>query len=216
MHLAKKNRGRELILDPCRKARSAHFNPAIGSRDCAHSTVSVIPSEMSSVADQLRTAREAQGMSLRDLAEVTKIRADYIEAIEHANYDPFPAPVYIRGSVRTCASILKLDVPSVIAALEAELAESPEFSEPPSLTGQQRGPLDWLMYQLSRVNWRVAGVLGLGLVVFGGGLIAWQAWNRRVREDPLSRLTPGLYKPATNITEGDVLPVPSLERSFVR
>ena len=162
---------------------------------------------MSSVAEQLRQAREAQGLSLRDLAESTKIRSDHLDALEKADYSPFPAPVYIRGSVRTYASFLKLDVPAVLAALDAELSQSPEFSGPPSLTGERRGPLDWITYQLSRVNWRLAGVLLLLVAVVSGGLIGWQAWNRRLQEDPLSRLGPGIHKPAP--IPGDLLPIPA-------
>ncbi len=163
---------------------------------------------MSSVAEQLRSAREAQGLSLRGLADLTKIRVDHLEALEEGNYHPFPAPVYIRGSVRTCAGFLKLDVPEVLAALDTELSRSPEFSGPPSLTGEQRGPLDWLTYQLSRVNWRLAGVVITVVVLVAGGLFGWQAWNQRQREDPLSRLGPGLYRPAP-AGETDLLPLPT-------
>lgn len=164
---------------------------------------------MSSVADQLRRAREAQGLSLHDLGELTKIKSDHLEALERAHYDPFPAPVYIRGSVRTCATVLKLDVSAVLADLDAELAKNPDFAEPPSLTGARRGPLDWVTYQLSRVNWRVASVVGGVVAVLAGGYWAWNAWSDRVREDPLSRLGPGMYQPASNShAEGDVLPLP--------
>lgn len=163
---------------------------------------------MSTVAEQLRQAREAQGLSLRELAEMTKIRSDHLEALEKADYEPFPAPVYIRGSVRTYASFLKLDVPSVLSALDAELAQSPDFSGPPSLTGARRGPLDWITYQLSRVNWRLAGLLLLTIALVSGGIIGWQAWNRRLQEDPLSRLGPGIHKPAAG-SVADLLPLPT-------
>ncbi len=163
---------------------------------------------MSTVAEQLRHAREAQGLSLRDLADLTKIRSDHLEALEQANYAPFPAPVYIRGSVRTCASFLKLDVQAILAALDAELANSPEFREPPSLTGEHRGPLDWITYQLSRINWRITLIIVVVLAVVAGGSLGWKAWSQRLREDPLSRLGPGLYRgPAPS--EGDVLPIPA-------
>jgi cytoskeletal protein RodZ len=164
---------------------------------------------MPSVAEQLRRAREAQGLSLHDLAELTKLRSDYLDALEHANYDPFPAPVYIRGSVRNCASHLKLDVSAVLADLDAELADSPEFSEPPSLTGQHRGPLDWLTYQLSRANWIRAAWAALLLLVVLGGLWLWRTWSQRGTEDPLKRLGPGMYQPARPIAESDLLPLPT-------
>lgn len=165
---------------------------------------------MPSVAEQLRSAREAQQLTLREVAETTKIRADHLEALERADYDPFPAPVYIRGSVRTYAARLKLDVAAVIADLDAELARSPDFSGPPSLMGERRGPLDWVTYQLSRVNWRLAGFVALIVTLVSGSLIGWQMWNRRRQEDPLSRLGPGLYRPAgAAASEGDLLPVPT-------
>jgi cytoskeleton protein RodZ len=164
--------------------------------------------QMSSVAEQLRQAREAQGLSLHDLAELTKIRSDHIEALESSNYDPFPAPVYIRGSVRTCATFLHMDVPAVLAALDAELSQSPEFSSPPSLTGGQRGPLDWITYQLSRVNWRVLTVVGGTVGIIAGSYFGWQAWSKRMREDPLGRLGPGVHQPAA-IAEGDILSIPT-------
>lgn len=141
------------------------------------------------------------------MAEATKIRVDHLEALEKGDYDPFPAPVYIRGSVRTYASFLRLDPATVLSTLDAELADSPEFSEPPSLSGARRGPLDWLTYQLSRVNWRLTGIALAVLLVVASALIGWKMWTQRMREDPLSRLGPGLYRPAP-ASEGDLLPLP--------
>jgi cytoskeleton protein RodZ len=162
---------------------------------------------VSSVAEQLRSARESQGLSLRDLADMTKIRSDYLQAIESADYSPFPAPVYIRGSIRTYASFLKLDVAALLNDLDRELSASPEHREPPSLTGERRGPIDALMYHLSRVNWRWVGGLALIALIIGGSYSGWRAWEKRSREDPLSRLGPGLYQPSP-ISEGDLLPLP--------
>lgn len=163
---------------------------------------------MPSVADQLRAARKAQGLTLSQLSELTKIRSDHIEALEKADYDPFPAPIYIRGSVRTCAGVLGLDVAAVLADLDEELAGSPELSEPPSLTGGRRGPLDWVTYQLSRLNWRLLALLTVIVLVVGGGLYGWRLWTHRLREDPLSQLGPGMYRPSAP-AENDILPVPT-------
>ena len=73
---------------------------------------------MSTVAEQLKQAREAQKMTVQELAEITKIRTDHVRALEEGNFNIFPAPVYIRGFVRTVATLLKLDVPQVMSALE--------------------------------------------------------------------------------------------------
>src|SRR5436305_15056038 len=59
--------------------------------------------EMLTVADQLRTAREAKNLTVYQIADLTKIRTDHIRALDEGNYDVFSAPVYIRGSVRAYA-----------------------------------------------------------------------------------------------------------------
>src|SRR5262245_6048245 len=118
---------------------------------------------MPTVAEQLRQAREAKNLTVHQVAETTKIRTDHIRALEEGNFDMFTAPVYIRGFVRTYATLLKLNVPQVMAALDAELGATAKFSEPPPLSTQSRSPLDFFMLQLSKVDWR-KGALGLGAV----------------------------------------------------
>src|SRR5438477_8530525 len=118
---------------------------------------------MSAVAEQLRQARESQKLSVQHVAEITKIRTDHLRALEEGDFDVFSAPVYIRGFVRCYATLLKLDVPRIMAAIEAELAETKKFSEPPPLTDRRRGVLDFLMLQLSRIDWRKGAVV-LGIL----------------------------------------------------
>src|SRR5689334_12068464 len=151
---------------------------------------------MPTVAEQLRQAREAKKMTVHQVAEITKIRTDHIRALEEGNFNVFSAPVYIRGFVRTYATLLKLDVPQTMAALDEELGRTEKFSEPPPLMDQPRGPLDFLMLQLSKVDWR-RGVLALGAIA-GMAAIMWIALAVRHarRTDPLSGLKPGVYQPA--------------------
>jgi len=77
---------------------------------------------MPTVAEQLHGAREAKNLTVYQIAETTKIKTDHIRALEEGNYNVFSAPVYIRGFVRTYASLLKLDVAQVMATLDQELA----------------------------------------------------------------------------------------------
>ena len=64
------------------------------------------------------------------------------------------APVYIKGFIRTCATVLKMDVPVVMARLDAELKGSEKFSEPPPFSDEPKGFLDFVMLQLSKLDWR--------------------------------------------------------------
>ena len=75
---------------------------------------------MTTVAEQLQRTREAQKLSINQVAEFTKIRTDHIRALEEGNFNVFAAPVYIRGFVRTRV-LLKLDVTDVMASLDKEL-----------------------------------------------------------------------------------------------
>src|SRR5436305_8471736 len=109
---------------------------------------------MASVSEQLRQAREAQKLTVQQVAEITKIRTDHLRALEEGNFDVFSAPVYIKGFVRSCATILKLDVPQLMAELDAELVRTQKFSEPPPLSAEPKGVLDFVMLQLSKLDWQ--------------------------------------------------------------
>lgn len=159
---------------------------------------------MASVAEQLRTAREAQNLTVHQIAEITNVRADHIRAIEEGNYDVFSAPVYIRGFVRTYCKILKLDSVKVIADLNGELNRTEKFSEPPPLSDEPRTIVDWITLQLSKIDWRKAGI-ALGVAAVLGALVAgYFAWRKHASQPPAVK--PGVYRPAGN--QGQKLPLP--------
>lgn len=163
---------------------------------------------MSTVAEKLRQARETRHLTVHQVAEVTKIRTDHIRALEEGDFDVFSAPVYIRGFVRSYATLLKLDVPQTMAALDAELKLTEKHSEPPPLTPQRRGFVDFLMLQLSKVDWR-KGLIALGILA---GIVilvsSLRAWHRHRVQDPLQGLPPGIYQ-TTNRNAGETLPLPA-------
>src|SRR5580765_174620 len=99
---------------------------------------------MSAVAEQIRQAREAKHLTVEQVAEITKIRGDHLRALEEGNFNIFSAPVYIRGFVRTYSTLPKMDVPSVMSALDGELGQTKKFAEPPPLSTHPRGALDFL------------------------------------------------------------------------
>ena len=160
---------------------------------------------MSTVSEQLRQAREAKNLTAQQVVEITKIRTDHLQALEEGNFDVFSAPVYIRGFVRTYSTLLKLDVPQVMTALEAELAQTPKFSEPPPLVERPRGVIDLFMLQLSKVDWP-KGLIALGVVVVV--VLAFSTWFSWKHYDPLKGLKPAIYQ-STQTVAGDTLPLPT-------
>src|ERR1051326_5626150 len=155
---------------------------------------------MPTVAEQLRCAREAHGLTIYQVAEITKIRTDHVRALEEGNYDAFSAPVYIRGFVRSYGNLVKADLATLMGTLDAELGRTDRFHEAPPLSNEPRGFVDVAMLQLSKVNWRVALpslAAALAVLVF---VFAYRAWRSHRARDPLSGLGPGLYQPGTQQT----------------
>lgn len=162
---------------------------------------------MGTVGEKLRDARERSNRTIRDMSEVTKIRTDHLEALEEANFDVFSAPVYIRGFVRSYAGALRLNVPEILLELDEELAQTDKFKEPPRLTGEADGVLDYIMLQFSKINWSVAlPVILLALLLFAA-IFGYRIYQRARTTDPLQGLGPGYYQPPPS---GDTLPLPVL------
>jgi cytoskeletal protein RodZ len=160
---------------------------------------------MLTVAEQLRAAREDKKLTVQQVADATKIRTDHIRALEEGDYNVFSATVYIRGSVKIYAALLKLDPAPLLAALAAELKTTIKFSEPPPLVETRKTFLDTLILLLSKLNWKVgfAGVAAIAVVVVIG--LSVFTWRHQKKRDPLANLPPAVYQPASS---DDTLPLP--------
>lgn len=66
-------------------------------------------SELASFGDELRKEREIRGISLKEIADSTKISKRFLEAIERNDHGTLPAPVFTRGFVREYARYLGLN-----------------------------------------------------------------------------------------------------------
>jgi cytoskeletal protein RodZ len=165
---------------------------------------------MSTVAEQLHQAREAKHLTVEQVAEITKIRSDHVRALEEGNFDVFSAPVYIKGFVRTYSTLLKLDVPQVMSALDGELSQTKKFAEPPPLSNQPRGIVDALMLQLSKIDWRKS-VIGIAAALVVLGIVfGYLAWSHYRTTDPIKNLKPAVYQPPKH--SGETLPLPPAKK----
>jgi cytoskeletal protein RodZ len=109
--------------------------------------------------------------------------------------------------VRTYATLLKLDVTRIMANLDGELGKTEKFREPPPLSDQKRGVLDFLTLQLSKVNWRVASVVLVAAgIVLAISMFVWISRHRHTA-DPLANLPTGIYQPTTS---GEMAPLPTV------
>ena len=85
------------------------------------------------VGQKLEEARKRKGVSLREVSESTKIRGDYLSAIESGNYEINLPEVYLRGFVRLYAKFLGMDQDAMVADLDTDLGKSGNKSSKKSL-----------------------------------------------------------------------------------
>ena len=63
---------------------------------------------MQSIGERLEEARKKKGISIREAAEATKIRGDYLSQFENNRFDINLTEIYVRGFLRSYALFLKL------------------------------------------------------------------------------------------------------------
>jgi cytoskeleton protein RodZ len=78
---------------------------------------------MQTIGDKLEEARKRKGISVREAAEHTKIRGDYLQKFEANSFDIDLPPLYIRGFLRSYARYLELDPERVVSDFNAVYAE---------------------------------------------------------------------------------------------
>lgn len=72
-------------------------------------------SELASFGEELRREREIRGISLKEIADATKISKRFLEAIERNDHRTLPAPVFTRGFVREYARYLGLSAEDIVS-----------------------------------------------------------------------------------------------------
>ncbi len=106
---------------------------------------------MPALGEEFRSAREARGLSVSDVAEQIHIRSVYLAAIENEEWASIGAPVYVRGFIRTYARFLGLDGEAAVARFnDAVPAARPSSHAAPAAsaasgTRERTGPSPWAL-----------------------------------------------------------------------
>jgi cytoskeletal protein RodZ len=120
---------------------------------------------MSALGEEFRSAREARGLTLSDVAEAIHIRSVYLTAIENDDWPAIGAPVYVRGFLRTYARFLGLNAEEAVARFnDTAPAERPAAAPAVSDDRERSGPSVWAI---------AATIVALVLVAFVG----WEWWQ---------------------------------------
>ncbi|MFL6733996.1 MAG: helix-turn-helix domain-containing protein [Sphingomicrobium sp.] len=76
---------------------------------------------IASVGERLRVAREAKGLALEDVAAQTRIPRRHLESLEQSDWANLPAPTYTMGFAKSYASAIGLDRIEIGDQLRAEM-----------------------------------------------------------------------------------------------
>ena len=135
----------------------------------------------SSVGDTLRRSREAQRLSIPEVAATLKLHPRQIEALEAGNFAQLPGPAFTRGFLRNYARLLRIDPAPLLAGLQ-----SPDASEPMELAPASNAHGD--LPQVGRGRFRrsvIPGVLA-ALALFGIVVAGW--YYDTLRKSPSEEL----------------------------
>lgn len=89
--------------------------------------------DVSALGSLLRGARERRGLTVQDIAAVTRIPRRHLDALEQGRLDDVPTGMYRRAEVRAFAEAVGLDRNVAIAQLERALgADAPSAIVPPA------------------------------------------------------------------------------------
>ena len=80
-----------------------------------------VETDVPTVGERLRAAREEKGLSLEDVAAQTRIPRRHLESLETADWDKLPAPTYTTGFAKSYATAVGLDRTEIGEQLRGEM-----------------------------------------------------------------------------------------------
>jgi cytoskeletal protein RodZ len=132
-------------------------NGVSGGEADGGSGADVDPAAASTFGLWLRRQREARAISLREIADSTKISVRYLEALEQDRFDVLPAQVFVRGFLREYARFVGLDPDEAINHFLASYAVPRPAAGAESPAPRRRA---------APSAWGYGLLLGLAVVIF--------------------------------------------------
>ena len=127
---------------------------------------------MSSFGETLRRERELRQISLREIAEATKINLRYLDALERDDFRHLPGGVFNKGFVRAYAQFIGIDPETMVTAyLDEDRRQQAKVARTAPLPQAEPDP-DVPAPSLGARVWLTAIVIALILVVLAAGLTA--------------------------------------------
>jgi transcriptional regulator with XRE-family HTH domain len=156
---------------------------------------------MGTFGDQLKQAREAQGVSLKAVAAETRIAVRHLAALEQSDLESLPRGPFAKGFIRAYAGFLRIDPEPILEAcrdLERQQGLGPSESQRRTYEELSRflGPRSEERSRLFLSTWRAGAVVALVGIL---GAVGWFVVGRDAPE-PVST-SPRPVEPSASATK---------------
>nr|WP_324110409.1 helix-turn-helix domain-containing protein [Caulobacter sp.] len=154
-----------------------HLVADVDTDDASFAVVQPPPEEAADIGAALKAAREARNLSLQDVAEATRIRQSYVEALEAMRLEDLPSRPFTIGYVRAYAGVLGLDAEAAVARFKTDAPDDGGELRAPVGVRRERDP-------------RLALIFAGGLLVVGA-ILLWNVAQRAIAKDqPPAQIAP--------------------------
>ena len=163
-----------------------------------------------SFGNELKAAREGLGLSIQDVAQSTKIRSDYLKALEAEDFTALPERPFARSYLQNFARELRLDSAPLLRDFDRQLpqpkgqTQRPEPRPRPAAGSRRSG------VPAGIIGGVLGGVLLLGLV----GYVGYTAYQSRTVRGTASQTTP-VTLPNTRQVRLNLVSSPSGARVYI-
>ena len=136
---------------------------------------------MTELGQKLKEAREAKGLSIDQLHEITKIQKRHLVAIEEGSYDVLPGAFYARAFIKQYADAVGLNGEELLVEHQSTIPQSEKREVPQVSTGQKTQET---MQKSS--SWPIADHMPkilVALLVIAVGVVIWFVFQALTGKD---------------------------------
>lgn len=173
-------------------------------------------SELATFGEELRREREIRGISLKEIADATKISRRFLDAIERNDHMTLPAPVFTRGFVREYARYVGLNTEEIVdrynhaVALDDRIEKPPQVQKypvtPPKDIAPKPSPKRGIPLVFAGID---RNIIAAFLTIIALSAVAWWAIQYRQTQERVEDRAVETVPPVATRTASTVVPPPA-------
>jgi cytoskeleton protein RodZ len=180
-------------------------------------------SELASFGEELRREREIRGISLKEIADATKISKRFLDAIERNDHRALPAPVFTRGFVREYARYVGLNAEEMVNRYNFAAVNDDRIEKPPPVEKYPHTPVRDISPKpprkrgippvYARVDRNLIAAVVIAVALAG---VAWWAVQHRRADQDAAAETAAPVTSSAAVPAAAVSPKPVIDDSRLR